>query len=135
MATIKTIFKWLLALLMLLAGVMHLISPGFFLKIMPPYLPLHLELVYLSGVIEIGFGICLLIPRFSQIAAWGIIALLIAVFPANIYLYQHQEIVPASPAVHFMRLLIQGVLIWMAYWQTRNTTFGNPIKTSVNGST
>jgi len=78
MATIKTIFKWLLALLMLLAGVMHLINPGFFLKIMPPYLPLHWELVYLSGVIEIAFGICLLIPRFSRIAAWGIMALLIA---------------------------------------------------------
>ena len=112
------ISKWLLAVLLLFAGVMHLIRPGFFLKIMPPYLPLHLELVYLSGVIEIGLGICLLIPRFSRFAAWGIIALLIAVFPANIYLYQHQEIVPASPTVHLIRLLFQGVLIGMAYWQT-----------------
>jgi hypothetical protein len=59
MTTIKTIFKLLLALLMLFAGVMHFVSPGFFLKIMPPYLPLHLELVYLSGVFEVGLGICL----------------------------------------------------------------------------
>lgn len=125
MATTKTVFKWLLALLMVFAGVMHLINPGFFLKIMPPYLPLHLELVYLSGLMEIGFGICLLISRFSRFAAWGIIALLIAVFPANIYLYQHQEIVPASPTIHFMRLIFQGVLIWMVYWQTRNTTMAN----------
>ena len=138
MANIKTICKWLLAFLMVFAGVMHLIRPRFFLKIMPPYLPLHLELVYLSGVIELCLGICLLIPQFSRIAAWGTIALLIAVFPANIYLYQHQEIVPASPTAHFIRLLIQGLLIWMAYWQTQNTTFGKSMKTSittpVNGS-
>ncbi len=119
MTTIKTISQWLLAVLMVFAGVMHFISPNFFLKIMPPYLPLHLELVYLSGVFEIGLGICLLIPRFSRFAAWGIIALLIAVFPANIYLYQHQELVPASPTVHLLRLLLQGVLIWMAFWHTR----------------
>jgi len=131
MTTIKTIFKWLLAMLMLFAGVMHFVSPGFFLKIMPPYLPLHLELVYLSGVFEIGLGICLLIPRFSRFAAWGIIALLIVVFPANVYLYQHQEIVPASRTVHFIRLLFQGVLILIAYWQTRNT--GKRTKTLVIG--
>ena len=111
--------KCLLSLLMVFAGTMHLINPGFFLKIMPPYLPFHLELVYLSGVIEIGLGICLLIPRLSHLAAWGIVALLVAVFPANIYLYQHQEIVPASPAVHLLRLLLQGVLILWAYWHTR----------------
>jgi uncharacterized membrane protein len=131
MTTIKTIFKWLLAILMLSAGVMHFVRPGFFLKMMPPYLPFHLELVYLSGVFEVGLGILLLIPRFSRFAAWGIIALLIVVFPANIYLYQHQEIVPASPTVHFIRLLFQGVLIWIAYWQTRNT--GKRMKTPVIG--
>jgi uncharacterized membrane protein len=133
MATIKTIFKWLLAALVLVAGVLHFVSPGFFLKIMPPYLPFHLELVYLSGAIEIGLGICLLIPRFSRFAAWGVIALLIAVFPANIYLYQHQEILPASPTVHLIRLLFQGVLIGMAYLQTGKTTFGKPTKKSISG--
>jgi len=130
MTTIKTIFKWLLALLMLFAGLMHFVSPGFFLKIMPPYLPLHLELVYLSGVFEVGLGICLLIPSFSRFAACGIIALLIVVFPANIYLYQHQEIVPAPRTAHFIRLLFQGVLILIAYWQTRNT--GKRMKTTLN---
>ena len=116
--TIKTISQWLLSLLMVFAGVMHFVNPAFFLKIMPPYLPFHWELVHVSGVCEVVLGILLLIPRFSRFAAWGIIALLIAVFPANIYLYQHQEIVPASPTVHFLRLLLQGVLIGMAYWHT-----------------
>ena len=129
MTTIKTIFKWLLAVLLLFAGVMHLINPSFFLKIMPPYLPLHLELVYLSGICEIVLGISLLIPRFSHVAAWGVIALLIAVFPANIYLYQHQEIVPASPTIHFSRLILQGVLIMLAYWYTKRAD-GNHARVS-----
>lgn len=119
MSIIRTISKYLLSLLLVFAGVMHLISPGFFLRIMPPFLPFHRELVYLSGAFEIVLGICLLIPRTTRIAAWGSIALLIAVFPANIYLFQHQEIVPASPTVHFLRLPLQGLLILMAYWQTR----------------
>ena len=108
----------LLAAFLMTAGVTHFVNPGFFLKIMPPYLPFHLELVYLSGLFEIALGICLLIPRLTRIAAWGIIALLIAVFPANIYLYQNQQIVPASPTVHFVRLILQGVLIFWAYCYT-----------------
>ena len=89
---------------------------------MPPYLPFHRELVYLSGLFEIALGITLLIPTLSQLAAWGIIALLIVVFPANIYLYQHQEIVPASPLVHLIRLLLQAVLIFWAYCYTKKRT-------------
>lgn len=119
MTIIRATSKYVLVLLLIGAGLMHFIKPDFFLKIMPPYLPFHLELVYLSGACEIACGIGLLIPRLSRLAAWGTIALLIAVFPANIYLYQHQEIVPASPTVHFLRLLLQGLLILMAYWQTQ----------------
>ncbi len=119
MTIIRLIFKFLLALLMLTAGVGHFLNPDFFLKIMPPYLPFHRELVYLSGLFEIALGISLLIPKVSSLAAWGIIALLIAVFPANIYLYQHQEIVPASPLVHLIRLILQAVLIFWAYCYTK----------------
>jgi uncharacterized membrane protein len=103
------------------AGTMHFVRPEFYLKIMPPYLPWHLALVYLSGLFEIAFGALLLVPRFSHLAAWGIIALLIAVFPANIYLYQHQEILPAPPIVHLLRLPLQAVFILWAYWHTRRT--------------
>lgn len=113
---------------------MHFINPGFFLKIVPPYLPLHLELVYLSGVCEIALGIMLLIPSLSRFAAWGIIALLIAVFPANIYLYQHQEIVPATPTVHFLRLLLQGVLIFWAYWHTKPVDLNERQSQTTDGS-
>jgi len=67
-------------------GILHFIAPGGFLKIMPPFLPFHLALVYLSGVFEILGGIGLLFKRTRKFAAWGLIALLIAVFPANIYM-------------------------------------------------
>jgi uncharacterized membrane protein len=119
MQYIKLVSKILLAALMLFAGTMHFVNPGFFTNIMPPYLPFHLELVYLSGVIELVLGVFLLIPKTSHMAAWGVIALLIAVFPANIYLYQHQELLPGSPLVHFLRLPLQGVFILWAYWHTR----------------
>lgn len=76
--------KVLFAAFFVLAGVGHFANPNFFLKIMPPYLPWHRELVYLSGGLEILLGLLLLIPRFQRHAAWGLIALLIAVFPANI---------------------------------------------------
>ena len=114
----KTAFKFLLALFMVAAGTNHFVNAHFYLTIMPPYLPFHLELVYLSGVFEVAFGVLLFVPRFSRLAASGIVALLIAVFPANIYLYQHQELFPASPMVHFLRLPLQVVFVLWAYWHT-----------------
>jgi uncharacterized membrane protein len=119
MSKIRTISQWLLALFMVGAGTMHFIKPDFYVNIMPPYLPLYLELVYLSGVCEIALGVLLLVPRLTRFAAWGIIALLIAVFPANIYVYQNQDVLPAPPILHLMRLPLQGVFILWAYWHTR----------------
>ena len=119
MSGIKAASKYLLAILMIGVGTLHFVQPGFFVKIMPPYLPWHLELVYLSGVLEAALGVLLLVPRSSRLAAWGMVSLLIAVFPANIYLYQHQELLPASPMVHFLRLPLQAVFILWAYWHTR----------------
>jgi uncharacterized membrane protein len=116
----KTISKYVLAIFMIGAGTMHFVNPGFYLKIMPPYLPMHEELVLVSGVCEVLLGALLLIPQCSRLSAWGIIALLIAVFPANLYLYQHQDILPASPIMHLLRLPLQGVFILWAYWHTRD---------------
>ena len=119
MSRTKTAFKCLLAIFMIGAGTMHFMSPRFYMKIMPPYLPFHLELVYVSGFFEFTLGVLLLVPRFTRLAAWGIFALLIAVFPANIYLYQNQELLPASPMVHLLRLPLQAVFLFWAYWHTR----------------
>ena len=119
MSQIKAASKYILAIFMIAAGIMHIVNPAFYLKIMPPFLPLHTELVFVSGICELLLGILLLVPNCSRLAAWGIIALLIAVFPANVYLYQHQEILPASPIIHLLRLPLQGLFILWAYWHTR----------------
>jgi uncharacterized membrane protein len=111
--------KWLFGVLFVLAGVNHFRAPDIYLKIMPPYLPFHRPFVLISGVFEIALGALLLVPQVSWLAAWGLIALLIAIFPANIYLYQHQEILPGPPLLHLLRLPLQGVLIWWAWIYTK----------------
>lgn len=132
MSLIKTISKFILAIFMIGAGIMHFVNPDFFLKIMPPYLPLHSELVMVSGVCEIVLGVMLLVPKSSRLAAWGIVALLIAVFPANIYLFQNQELMPASSVVHFLRLPLQGVLILWACWHTRPASKKHDAETEID---
>ena len=126
MSLIRTISKFILAIFMFVAGTMHFVNPEFFLKITPPYLPLHSELVMVSGVCEIVLGVLLLVPQLSGLAAWGIVVLLIAVFPANIHLFQNQDLMPASPVVHFLRLPLQGVFILWAYWHTRFSGHNRP---------
>lgn len=126
MSRIKTASKYLLATFMVTAGTMHFIEPDFYVQIVPPYFPLHRELIYLSGFFEIALGLLLLVPRFSRLAGWGIVALLIAVFPANIYLYQHQDLVPVSPVLHWLRLPLQGLFLLWAYWHTRPSAGGKP---------
>lgn len=127
MSQVKSISKFLLATFMIVAGTMHFANPAFFLKIMPPYLPFHKELVLVSGIFEIILGALLLIPKYSHLAAWGIMALLIAVFPANIYLYQNQEILPASPTIHLLRLPLQGVFVLWAFWYTRSRNYASKV--------
>ena len=121
MARTRTITRYVFGLFFVLAGANHFRSPAFYLNIMPPYLPWHLALVYISGVAEIGLGLMLLIRRWSIVAAWGLIALLSAVFPANLHMALHQELYPSLPSLGlWLRLPIQGVLIAWAYWYTRS---------------
>ena len=124
MQRVKTISRCVLAVFMIVGGVMHFVNEEFYLRIMPPYLPAHRELVYLSGVFEIALGVFLLVPRFTRLAAWGIILLLIAVFPANIYVYQNPEVLPAPGWLHFLRLPLQGLFIAWAWWHTRPDALG-----------
>ena len=120
MKTVKTVLKYVQGLFYVVAGMNHFVNPGFYLNIMPPYLPWHEFLVFASGIFEVLLGVLLVIPRTTRWAAWGLISLLIAVFPANIYVYQHQEVLPdASPTLHLLRLPLQGVFILWAWWYTR----------------
>lgn len=120
MSDIKTISKWLFGAAFALAGVYHFVNPDFYLKIMPPILPQPLFLVYLSGIFEILLGIALLVPKYTRRAAFGLIALLIAVFPANIHMALNTELFPEhSAAALYLRLPVQLVLIALAFWFTR----------------
>ena len=107
-------------------GIDHFIDPDFFLKIMPPYLPWHLELVYISGFFEIFLGGLLLVKKYRYYAGWGLIFLFIAVYPANIYLAFNeapQNALDISPFVaSWVRLPLQFVIIAMAYWYTKSNT-------------
>lgn len=122
MNTLKTVLKVLLSIFITTAGVLHFINPEPFVKIVPPYLPYPLELVYISGFFEILGGIGLLIPATSRAAAWGLIALFIAVFPANINMAVNQiplNGIPNSPLLYWGRLPLQAVLIAWAWWYTQ----------------
>jgi uncharacterized membrane protein len=120
MTKLKPIFQYLLAVFFILAGTNHFINANFYLQMMPPYLPWHLFLVYLSGIFEIILGIMVFIPSLTSIAGWGLIALLIAVFPANIHMVLHPDLFPSIPSIAlWIRLPFQAVLIAWAYWSTR----------------
>ncbi|MDY3553240.1 DoxX family protein [Gemmata sp. JC717] len=120
MPALKPVAKWVLALLFVAAGVNHFVSPDFYVKIMPPYLPWHYELVLVSGVFEILGGVGLLVPRLQRAAAWGLIALLVAVFPANVHMALNPDAFPnIPPAALWARLPFQALLIAWAYWFTR----------------
>ena len=129
MGSHKRILKYLLGLFFVTAGVKHFISPDFYLKIMPPYLLGHLFLVYLSGFFEMALGVLVVIPKFTRRSAWGLIALLIAVFPANIHMSINPVLYPEyNPAVLCLRLPLQVVLIAWAYWYTEADAEKKPIR-------
>jgi uncharacterized membrane protein len=117
---LRTIFKYLLAIGFVLAGVNHFINSSFYLRMMPPILPAPLFLIYLSGVFQIALGILLLLPKFTQLAAWGMIALLVAVFPANVFMASNPEAFSEfTPMALYIRLPVQSMMIAWAYWFTR----------------
>ena len=104
-------------------GIRHFIDPDFFLAIMPNYLSFHLEFVYLTGIAEIVFGILLFFKKTRTFASYGLIVLLISVFPANIHLVESelsQSILNATKNQTIIRLPFQGLFILLAYWHSKN---------------
>jgi uncharacterized membrane protein len=118
----RRIFRYLLAVFFVVAGVNHFLNPDFYVAIMPAYLPWHLELVWISGVFEILGGIGVLFPQpLRRVAAWGLVALLVAVFPANLNVAMNDVAVPglpSSPLLAWIRLPFQLVFIAWTLWCT-----------------
>jgi uncharacterized membrane protein len=115
----QTLLRSLLGLFFVAAGVAHFADPAPFLAIVPPFLPWHLPLVYISGFFEICGGLGLFPKATRRFAAWGLVALLVAVFPANIYMALGQvylEGMPRQPWLLWARLPLQFLLAYGLLW-------------------
>ena len=113
-----------LSLFFIYFGIDHFINPEFYLSIMPPAFPLHAEAVYISGFFEILGGMSVLIAPLRKIAGWGLVALLICVYPANIYMAITPETFPdISRGLLYFRLPLQFLFIYWAYSVTRHHYF------------
>ena len=118
----KEILRAILSVCIIVVGITHFLKPDQYARIVPHQLPYPFELVYISGFFEILGGIGLIIPFVSVAAAWGLIALFIAVFPANINMAINSiplEGIPHYPLLYWARLPLQAVLIGWAWWYTR----------------
>jgi uncharacterized membrane protein len=123
MRTVRTEMGWLLGLFFVMAGVMHFAKADQYARIVPPYLPWPNAIVAVSGVAEIALGLLVLVPRFRVAAAWGLVALLVAVFPANVHMAIHTDQFPEfAPVLLWIRLPMQALLIAWAYWFTRRSS-------------
>jgi uncharacterized membrane protein len=115
---LKRVLRWLLALFFVLAGLNHFRTPTLYLGMMPPWLPWPSAANAIAGAAEVLGGIGLLPPRSRRAAGWGLIALLIAVFPANLHVALEGRMpgLNVSPAVLWFRLPFQAVFIAAVAW-------------------
>ena len=127
LARLKRPLRYLMGGLYVLAGVSHFRTPETFERIVPPQFPAPRTLVYLSGVAEILLGAGVLFERTRRESAWGLVALLVAVFPANVYMATSDDVelgaVPEeyrdlSDLALWARLPLQAVLVAWAWWYT-----------------
>ncbi len=118
METARLVLRWLLALGFVLAGLNHFHAPEVYLGMMPPWLPWPEAMNYISGGAEVLGGIGLLVPATRRLAGWGLIALLIAVFPANLHVALRGKMpgFDFSPAVLWARLPFQAVFMAAVWW-------------------
>ena len=111
-----------MCLLYVTVGLKHFTNTDFFVTIVPPIINWKKEAVLISGFIEVILGVLLLFNHTRKLAAWGIILLLIAVFPANIYLYISEiarETLGISKDQAFFRMPFQIPLMIIAYWHSK----------------
>ena len=108
------------AIAYIIIGIIHLVTPEKLTYMIPGFLPYPKALVYISGVMEIVLALLMLIPRYQRWAGWGIIGLLLAVFPANINVALNQLPapggLPAEPWYVWSRLAFQPIYIAWVWW-------------------
>ena len=119
-SNIKTLSIIIMSLFYIGVGTNHIINPNWFVRIIPPILPFKIAIVYISGIFEIILGSLLIFPKTRFIAGWGLIILLLAVYPANIYVaLTNGEAMDTTPMIAWGRLPFQFVFIGLAYWHSK----------------
>jgi uncharacterized membrane protein len=127
LARLKRPLRYLMGLSYVGAGLMHFLFPRVYEQVVPPLFPRPLGLVYLSGVAEVLLGVGVLFERTRRVSAWGLVALLLAVFPANVHMAVSDLELEGVPdpmrdppdAALYARLPLQAVLVLWAWWYTR----------------
>ncbi|MEE8375872.1 MAG: DoxX family protein [Acidimicrobiia bacterium] len=122
MSPTRRALLWLMSAFYVANGVNHFISPDAYLQIIPDFVPVPLAVVYVSGVVEIILGVAVLFGPTRMMAAWGLIILLVVVFPANINVAVNDLVFlgeEPNSLVNWLRLPVQAVLIVWAWWYTR----------------
>ncbi|WP_049972285.1 DoxX family protein [Haladaptatus cibarius] len=118
---------YVMSFVYVVTGVLHFVVPKVYARIIPPQFPRPVFLVYFSGLAEVVLGIGVLFQRTRRQSAWGLIALLVAVFPSNVYMARNEILPDGVPdwangiarVALWVRLPFQGVLILWAWWYTR----------------
>ncbi|MBC7368909.1 MAG: DoxX family membrane protein [Undibacterium sp.] len=121
METTRLVFRWVLAVFFVAAGLNHFRDPATYLGMMPPWLPWPGAMNAISGAAEVLGGIGLLVPVTRRAAGWGLIALLVAVFPANVHVAMQGKMpgFDFSPVVLWARLPFQAVFAVAVWWVAR----------------
>jgi len=115
---VRASFRWFVALFFLAAGANHFRAPEMYAGMMPSWLPWPEAANYLSGAAEIAGAIGILLPATRRLAGWGLLALLIAIFPANLHVALQGRMPPfdISPVVLWLRLPFQAVFMAAVWW-------------------
>lgn len=110
---------YIMGTLYVLAGINHFLNPQVYVRMMPGFLPRHEALVWLSGIAEVVLGVGVMIPQTQRPAAWGLICMLVAVFPANVNMALHPEAWGINAWVLYARLPLHLLFIYWAYRCTK----------------
>lgn len=128
---VVTVFRWLAAIFFVFSGSLHFVIPEFYYSMMPPFIPFKEFFIVLTGIAEIVFGVGILVPAVQRRSGMSMIALLIAIFPANIYVAIAQPTLmnlEYSPESMWLRLLLQPLFIVWVWWvSVRNTDAAAPV--------
>lgn len=115
--SLKSIFAYLFALILIGAGIMHFVAPTFYFAMIPAVFP-PLATVYVSGVVEILLGVGLLLPRYKSLAAFGTLVLMVLFLPVHVWDFMKDAPAIGSHLIAGIRIVIQFVLIFWA-WRIR----------------